>query len=138
MSAHNLNADVVGLFREETVAGAHVLVIREGRIINSNEFVLNRGRDVPDQDLLHNFLLRYYDTTASIPHEVIVRELPEDEESMEAWLTEKLASAHRGESALHGPAEGGEGGACRTLAETEREAYAHALQGAHELRGQAR
>ena len=77
VSAHNLNADVVGLFREETIAGAHVLVIREGCIINSNEFVLNRGRDVPDQDLLHNFLLRYYDTTTSIPHEVIVRELPE-------------------------------------------------------------
>ena len=106
VSAHNLNADVVGLFREETIAGAHVLVIREGRIINSNEFVLNRGRDVPDQDLLHNFLLRYYDTTTSIPHEVIVRELPEDEESMETWLTEKLASAHGAKVRFSAPHKG--------------------------------
>ena len=117
VSAHNLNADVVGLFREETVAGAHVLVIREGRIINSNEFVLNRGRDVPDQDLLHNFLLRYYDTTTSIPHEVIVRELPEDEGSMEAWLTEKLASAHGAKVHFTAPQKG-EKAALVDMAET--------------------
>ncbi|MDO4290943.1 MAG: excinuclease ABC subunit UvrC [Eggerthellaceae bacterium] len=94
VSARNLNADVVGFFREETVAGAHVLMVREGRIINSNEFVLNRGTDVPDLDLAHNFLLRYYDAATSIPHEVVMRALPEDADAMEAWLTEKLASPH--------------------------------------------
>lgn len=94
VSARNLNADVIGFHREETLAGAHVLMIREGRIINSNEFVLNRGFDVPDLDLQHNFLLRYYDATTSIPHEVIVRDEPEDAQAMEQWLTEKLASAH--------------------------------------------
>lgn len=50
--------------------------------MNANEFVLNRGTDVPDQDLLRNFLMRYYDTTTSIPREVIVRALPEDAEAM--------------------------------------------------------
>lgn len=94
VSQRNLNADVVGLFREETVTGAHVLIVREGRIINSNEFVLNRGKDVPDDDILHMFLLRYYDATASIPHEVIVRFAPDDVCAMQDWLTEKLASAH--------------------------------------------
>ena len=94
VSSRDLNADVVGLYREETIAGVHVFMVREGRIMNSNEFVLDRGRDVPDDDLLHAFLLRYYDATASIPHEVIVRELPEDVDVMASWLTEKLASPH--------------------------------------------
>ena len=94
VSEHDLNADVIGFYREETVAGVHVFVIREGRIIISNEFVLNKGTDIPDDDLLHNFLLRYYDTTTSIPHEVIVRELPEDVDAMQDWMTEKLASVH--------------------------------------------
>ncbi|WP_251231341.1 excinuclease ABC subunit UvrC [Adlercreutzia aquisgranensis] len=106
VSARNLSADVVGFFREETVAGVHVLMIREGRIINSNEFVLNRGTDVPDQDLLRAFLLRYYDATTSIPHEVVVRQLPEDVEAMEAWLTEKLASAHGAKVRFSAPAKG--------------------------------
>ncbi len=106
VSAHNLNADAIGFFREETVAGVHVLMVREGRIINSNEFVLNRGTDVPDQDLLHNFLLRYYDTTTSIPHEVIVRTMPEDAEVMQAWLTEKLDSAHGAKVRFTAPQKG--------------------------------
>ena len=94
VSSRDLNADVVGLFREETIAGVHVFVIREGRIVNSNEFVLNRGFDVPDDDLLHAFLLRYYDATTTIPREIVVRDMPEDDEAMSSWLTEKLASAH--------------------------------------------
>ena len=106
VSSRNLNADVIGFFREETVAGVHVLMVREGRIINSNEFTLNRGSDVPDQDLLHNFLLRYYDATTSIPHEVIVREMPEDADAMGAWLTAKLDSTHGAKVRFTSPQRG--------------------------------
>ena len=106
VSTRNLDADVVGLFREETVAGVHVFMVREGRIINSNEFVLNRGKDVPDDDLLHMFLLRYYDATTSIPHEVILRDEPEDREAMEAWLTSKLASVHGAKVRITTPQKG--------------------------------
>ncbi|MCG5015089.1 UvrB/UvrC motif-containing protein, partial [Collinsella aerofaciens] len=35
VSTRNRDADGVGLFREETVAGVHVFMVREGRIINS-------------------------------------------------------------------------------------------------------
>ncbi len=106
VSSRNLNADVVGFYREETIAGAHVLVVREGRIVNSNEFVLNRGLDVPDEDLAHMFLLRYYDSTTSIPHEVIVRNMPEDEQAMGTWLTEKLGSVHGAKVRFFAPERG--------------------------------
>ena len=82
VSDHNLNCDVIGFFREETITGVYVLIVREGRVINNNEFVLNKGQDVPNEDLIHNFLLRYYDTTTSIPQRVIMREKPEDENEM--------------------------------------------------------
>lgn len=94
VSQQNLSADIIGIFREETIAGVHVLIVREGRIINSNEFILNRGKDVETQELLHNFLLRYYDVTTSIPTRIILRDAPDDEPEMSAWLTEKLDSAH--------------------------------------------
>ena len=94
VSTRNLNADIIGIYREETIAGVHVLMVREGRVLNSNEFILNKGLDVPDEDLLHNFLLRYYDTTTSIPREVICALLPEDEDEMSAWLSERLENAH--------------------------------------------
>lgn len=106
VSGQNINADVVGFYREDTIAGVHVLVIREGRIINSNEFILNRGRDVPDEDLCHMFLLRYYDSTTSIPHEVVLRSVPEDAEAMGQWLTEKLSSVHGAHVRLLAPVRG--------------------------------
>ncbi len=117
VSSRDLSADVVGFFREETVAGVNVLVIREGRIVNANEFVLNRGTDVPDQDLLRNFLMRYYDTTTSIPREVIVRALPEDAEAMGEWLTGKLDSAHGAKVRFCAPQKG-EKADLLTMAET--------------------
>lgn len=106
VTSHNLDADVVGIFREETIAGVHVLMVREGRVINGNEFVLNKGTDLPDQDLLHHFLLRYYDATTSIPHEVITAIMPDDREAMETWLTERLDSAHGARVRFSVPARG--------------------------------
>ena len=91
-----LDLDVVGVYREETIACAHVFVVREGSIIVSNDFVLDKGRNVPGSELVSQFLTRYYDSTDEVPHEVVIaEELPEDAlVPFEAWLTERLASPH--------------------------------------------
>ncbi len=106
VSSRNLNADVIGFYREETITGAHVFVVREGRIINSNEFILDKGSNVPDEDLVHNFLLRYYGTTTSVPREVILRDLPEDKEAVEQWLTTLLDDSHGAKVRLEAPRKG--------------------------------
>lgn len=106
VSSRCLDADVIGFHREDGVAGVHVLMARGGRIINSNEFVLDRGLDVPLEDLVNNFLIRYYDASSSIPHEVIVRDLPEGVDAMQAWLTEKLASSHGAKVRFTAPKKG--------------------------------
>ena len=91
-----LNIDVVGFYREETIASAHVFVIRSGRIIISNDFVLDKGSNVPTSDLVGQFLSKYYDATTELPHEVVIaEELPQDaQRPLEQWLTERLASVH--------------------------------------------
>ncbi len=91
-----LDLDVVGFFREETIASAHVFVVREGRIIVSNDFILDKGLNVPESDLVGQFLSKYYDSTAEIPREVVIAEhLPEDVvRPLESWLTQRLASVH--------------------------------------------
>lgn len=117
VTAHDMDADIVGFYREETVAGVHVLIIREGRIINANEFILNKGKDVPDEDLVHNFLLRYYDTTTHLPHEIVMREKPEDVEALEEWLTDRLASPYGAKVHFVSPSRG-EKADLLTMAET--------------------
>jgi excinuclease ABC subunit C len=82
-----LNADVVGFFREETVAGVHLFVVREGRVLAGNEMVLDKGLDVPASELIGGFLLRYYADAGDVGREVVVPELPEEPEAVAEWLS---------------------------------------------------
>jgi excinuclease ABC subunit C len=89
-----LSADVVGFYREETITGVHVLAVREGTVLISNEFILDKGFDVPDDDLVDGFLVRYYEQATDIPREVVLAHAPEDAPVIEEWLTARLASRH--------------------------------------------
>ena len=86
VSDRPLDLDVIGLEREETITGVHLLHVREGRIVGSNEFTLDKGLDVGEVELIEGFLLRYYGTASYVPREVLVPTLPEEPEAAAAWL----------------------------------------------------
>lgn len=97
-----IDMDVIGFFREETVAGVHVFAVREGRTQRSCEFVLNKGNDVSAEELAEGFLKRYYSGGASIPDEVALAiEIP-DADVLSAWLSER----HGRKVTLHVPKRG--------------------------------
>jgi excinuclease ABC subunit C len=77
----------VGVFREETIAAAHVFQVREGRVLAGSEFVLDQGLDVTDAELVEGFLLRYYGQGSRVPRQVLVAVLPDDPDAVEGWLT---------------------------------------------------
>jgi excinuclease ABC subunit C len=103
VSETRLDADAIGIYREETIAGAHVVRVREGRVLDSSEFVLDQGLDVSDAELVDGFLLRYYDAASHVPREVIVPVVPDDAEALAEWLTQargtkvRIAVPERGE-----------------------------------------
>lgn len=86
VSDRPLDLDVVGIDREETIAGANVLQVREGRIVGANEFVLDKGLDTPEAELVEGFLLRYYEEASHVPREIVVTSLPDSADVMEEWL----------------------------------------------------
>lgn len=89
-----INADVIGVYREETIAGVNVLVVREGSIVNSLEFILDKGLDVPESDLLRSFLLKYIDIVTDVSNEIILRNWSEDNDDLLDIFTQKLNSKH--------------------------------------------
>ena len=103
--AKSVDADLIGLWREETIAGVCVFVVREGRMVRSSEFILDKGMDVGEQELLSGFIKRFYDRTDEVPPCVEVSCTLEDAEALESWLSEKrghrvrLHVPHRGERA---------------------------------------
>lgn len=98
----SVNIDLIGIYREETISAACVFVVREGRTIRSVEFILDKGLDVSEEELVSGFLKRYYDETADIPAEVNLPIDLLDAEVLSEWLTQK-----RGHNcALHHPQRG--------------------------------
>ena len=84
-----VDIDLIGFYREETIAGACVFVVREGRTQRTCEFILDKGQDVPQEELVAGFVKRYYDETADIPSEVDIACELEDAELIGAWLSGK-------------------------------------------------
>jgi len=89
LSDSKLNLDVIGTYREETVAGVYVLVVRGGRVLNSNEFILDKGLDVPFDMLMSGFLTKHYAQMTEIPKTIAVESQVEDARLIEEWLSEK-------------------------------------------------
>ncbi len=87
VSDRPLDMDVIGVEREETIAGVHVFLVREGRVLMGNEFVLDKGLDVPHAELVEGFLLRYYGQASHIPKEILVPSLPGSPDVVEEWLS---------------------------------------------------
>ena len=87
-----MSADCIGFYREETITGVQVLSVREGVVLLRNEFILDKGLDVSDDELVRTFLMKYYEQATYFPRELVLKSKPADGELIEAWLTEKLAS----------------------------------------------
>ncbi|MDO5709747.1 MAG: helix-hairpin-helix domain-containing protein, partial [Coriobacteriales bacterium] len=87
---------------EETISCACVFSVREGRVVRTNEFVLNKGLDVSAEELAEGFIKRYFDETADIPAEVDVAVELNDAEVIGTWLTERRGRVCR----LHRPQRG--------------------------------
>lgn len=103
VSDRALDIDVIGIEREETIAGVHIMRVRDGRALGTNEFVLDKGLDVSAAELAEGLLLRYYEQASGVPREIALPYLPDAPESMEAWLGEmrggrvRLTVPQRGE-----------------------------------------
>ena len=96
------SVDVVGFYREETISCACVFSVREGRVVRTNEFVLNKGLDISEEELAEGFVKRYYDETADIPGEVDLAQELSDAEVLGEWLTAKRGRVCR----VHRPQRG--------------------------------
>ena len=115
----SVDIDGIVFYREETIAGACVFVVREGRTQRTCEFILDKGFDVSEEELIEGFVKRYYDETADIPAEVDVACELEDGEMIGEWLTSKRGRVCR----LHRPQRGEK----HHLLETAQRNARHAL-----------
>jgi excinuclease ABC subunit C len=84
--------DVVGMAREEGEACLQLFVIRNGKMIGREHFIVEGARDVTDGEVLASFLQQYYAATERPPREVLLPMAPADAAGLAAFLTDRRGS----------------------------------------------
>ncbi len=84
--------DVIGIAREEGEACLQLFVIRNGKMIGREHFIVEGARDVTDGEVLGSFLQQYYAATERPPREVVLPFAPADATGLAAFLTDRRGS----------------------------------------------
>jgi excinuclease ABC subunit C len=64
--------DLAGLARQDNQAAVQLFVVRAGKLVGRDVFMLEAPREVPDDEVLASFLVQYYTRATSVPPEVLV------------------------------------------------------------------
>lgn len=86
--ASDTDADLFGIAEDELAAAVQHFVIRGGRVRGVRATTIEKEIDISGADLVDQVIQRAYGDAASadIPRQVLVPELPDDAEDLEAWL----------------------------------------------------
>jgi excinuclease ABC subunit C len=86
VSATKTDSDVVALARRDGDACVQVFIIRGGRLIGREHFVLEGTRDTEEAEILRQFLVQFYERAAFVPAELMLPIQVEEARIVEEWM----------------------------------------------------
>jgi excinuclease ABC subunit C len=81
--------DMVGMAREDNQAAMTLFVIRDGKMIGRDVYLLEAAHDASDDEVLASFLEQYYTRATSIPREVYLPSGVGEGSAIQAFLAER-------------------------------------------------
>lgn len=91
VSLRKIDQDIVGMHRAEGFVELVVLLVRQGRVVDSRSLSLGRS-ELPDEELIGGFLTRYYGEVVraeALPDELVLPTRPEAAQGLADWLAER-------------------------------------------------
>ncbi len=85
--------DVIGLYHEGPYSAVQVFLVRGGRLIGREHFVLEGHGDDTEAEIVWSFVVQYYSQTSDIPDEVVLPVVVDDVDSIRVWLTDRRTEA---------------------------------------------
>ncbi|MER2600674.1 MAG: excinuclease ABC subunit UvrC [Caldilineales bacterium] len=103
LATSTVDQDVIGYASDEggDETAFQVFLVRRGKLIGRESFVLPRTREDDRGELLATFLSQFYDQATQPPPELVLRLLPDDHEVIAAWLSAKRTAAGHEPHAVH-------------------------------------
>ena len=81
------NIDVIGLARSDREICIEIFFVRGSKMIGREHYFLKELNDMEDKEILSGFIKQYYIDNPDIPGKIMIREILEDEEAIEQWLS---------------------------------------------------
>ncbi|MCC6905751.1 MAG: excinuclease ABC subunit UvrC, partial [Anaerolineae bacterium] len=89
VSTTDTNQDVIAFAREDNDACVQIFIIRGGKIVGREHYVLEGTADEEPEEIVSEFLKQFYDQAAEVPAEVLLPHEVEEAEIIERWLQNK-------------------------------------------------
>lgn len=86
---NRLNQDVFGLSIEGEIGCVQLFKIRAGKLIGSEDFIINQVGGVDVNESLTEFVKRFYDDLTVLPDEIVLPNPVEEPEAICEWLSAK-------------------------------------------------
>jgi excinuclease ABC subunit C len=123
--------DVIGMFHDGPYSCVQVFLIRGGRLIGREHFVLEGHGEDTEAEIVWSFVIQYYSQSTDIPDEVVLPLPVDDAESVSVWLTDRRAeeSAKRARRVrISAPKQGEKRKLIELATENAREVLQHLQQ----------
>lgn len=79
--------DVIGIARNEVRVCIEIFFIRKSKMIGREHYFLEHLNDETDEEILSNFIKQYYIGRPLLPNKIMMKELIEEKELIQEWLT---------------------------------------------------
>ena len=84
--------DVIAFAATEKDIVVTVFFVRDGKLLGRENHHMNGGSEETFPEVLAAFMKQYYSGTPSLPKEILVPELPDEQQILEAYLSERRGS----------------------------------------------
>lgn len=82
--------DVIGLARNEITACIEIFFVRKSKMIGREHYFFQETADTSDEEIISSFIKQYYLAKEEIPHKIMLKELLEEKDLIEEFLSNKV------------------------------------------------
>jgi len=86
ISVGKIDQDIISMARENDLSSINLFMIRQGKLIDKQNFILKHTRHLLDKEILTSFVKQYCRSATNLPKEIIIQTEIEDKKNIVKWL----------------------------------------------------
>jgi len=90
------NQDLISLARENDISAINLFMVRQGKLINKQNFILKNTADQTDSEIVQSFIERYYSQNPNPPRQLLIPDKIDNKTNIEQAFKLKVIVPQKG------------------------------------------